>query len=119
MAPAQVAPAAEVAEPGRLAIEFEHHLRRGNLQVWVDGAPVFDEDFDAQQTRRILALKLRRGVLQEVLSLPPGPHEVTVQVSWDDHVKTSRIAGHFEPGATRRLDVAVARIGGRLSLNWK
>jgi serine/threonine-protein kinase len=111
-------PAAEEGEPGHLAIQFEHHLRRGNLRVWVDGDPVFDEDFDAQATRRILALKLRRGVVQEVLTLRPGPHEVTVQVSWDDHVKTSRISGTFAPGATRRLDVAVARLGGRLSLDW-
>ena len=109
---------ADEAEPGHLAIQFEHHLRRGTLRVWVDGAPVFDEDFDAQVTRRILALKLRRGVVQEVLTLRPGRHEVRVQVRWDDNVKTSRISGTFAPGATRRLDVAVARIGGRLSLDW-
>ncbi|HVR72433.1 MAG TPA: serine/threonine-protein kinase [Vicinamibacteria bacterium] len=116
---ADPSPSPDAREPGRLAIEFEHHLCRGNLQIWVDGAPVFDEDFGAQATRRILALKLRRGVVQEVLALPPGRHEVTVQVRWDDNVKTSRISGTFAPGATRRLDVAVARIGGRLSLDWK
>jgi hypothetical protein len=118
-AAADPSPSPPAGEPGHLAIQFEHHLRRGNLQVWVDGVPVFDEDFDAQATRRILALTLRRGVVQEVLTLPPGVHEVTVQVKWDDHVKTSRISGRFAPGATRRLDVAVARIGGRLSLDWK
>jgi serine/threonine-protein kinase len=111
-------PPADEGDPGHLAIQFEHHLRRGNLRVWVDGDPVFDEDFDAQVTRRILALKLRRGVVQEVLTLRPGRHEVTVQVTWGDNVKKSRISGTFAPGATRRLDVAVARIGGRLSLDW-
>jgi serine/threonine-protein kinase len=111
-------PPAEEGEPGHLAIQFEHHLRQGKLRVWVDGDPVFDEDFDAQVTHRILALKLRRGTVQEVLTLRPGRHEVIVQVSWGDNVKTSRISGTFAPGATRRLDVAVARIGGRLSLDW-
>lgn len=109
----------ETLEPGKLAILFEHHLRRGNLQVWVDGAPVFDEDFGAQATRQILALTLRKGVVQEVLTLPPGRHEVTVEVRWDDNVKRSRISGTFAPGSTRRLDVAVGRLGGKLSLDWK
>ena len=117
--PSTTHPATQPAAAGRLAIEFEHHLRRGNLQVWVDGEPVFDEDFDGRVTRKILALKLRRGVVQPVLALPPGRHEVRVQVKWDDNVKTGRIAGTFPPGATRRLDVAIGRIRGKLSLNWK
>jgi serine/threonine-protein kinase len=112
-------PAAQPAAAGRLAVEFEHHLRRGNLQVWVDDERVFDEDFDGRVTRRILALKLRKGVVQEVLTLAPGRHEVRVQVKWDDNVKSGRISGTFPPGATRRLDVAIGRIRGKLSLNWK
>jgi hypothetical protein len=104
---------------GQLAIDFEHHLRDGKLQVWVDGGSVFDADFDAQETRRILAFTVRRGLVQEVVPLPPGPHEVTVRVQWEDNVRTARIAGTFDAGATRRLDVSVARLGGKLSLRWK
>jgi eukaryotic-like serine/threonine-protein kinase len=117
--PTATHPAAQPAAPGRLAIEFEHHLRRGNLQVWVDDERVCDEDFDGRVTRKILALKLRRGVVEQVLTLEPGRHEVRVQVKWDDNVKTGRISGTFAPGATRRLDVAVGRIRGKLSLDWK
>jgi eukaryotic-like serine/threonine-protein kinase len=112
-------PASPPAAAGKLAIEFEHHLRRGNLQVWVDGERVCDEDFDGRVTRKILALKLRKGVVQQVLTLEPGRHEVRVQVKWDDNVKTGLISGSFPPGATRRLDVEIGRIRGKLSLNWK
>jgi serine/threonine-protein kinase len=105
--------------PGQLAIEFEHHLKHGNLQVWVDDARVVDEDFDGRVTRKILALELRKGLVQQRLALSPGRHDVRVAVRWDGNTKTARISGAFRPGASRKLDVQVSRIGGRLSLAWK
>jgi hypothetical protein len=117
VAPPPGAPTAE--PPGTLAIEFEHHLRRGNLKVWVDDEPVVDEDFDGRVTRKILSLELRKGMVQQRLALSPGRHEVRVQVGWDDNVKSARISGAFRPGATQQLEVQVARIGGKLSLAWK
>jgi serine/threonine-protein kinase len=104
---------------GHLAIQFEHHLKHGNLQVWVDDARVVDEDFDGRITRRILSLELRKGLVQQRLSLSPGPHDVRVAVRWDDNTKTEHISGLFRPGASRKLDVQVSRIGGKLSLAWK
>jgi eukaryotic-like serine/threonine-protein kinase len=112
-------PAPDAAAAGQLAIDFEHHLRQGRLQVWVDGTSVFDAGFDAQDTRRILAFTLRHGIVQEVVPLPAGSHEVTVRVQWEKNVRTARISGTFEPGGTRRLDVSVARLGGGLSLRWR
>jgi serine/threonine-protein kinase len=105
--------------PGQLAIEFEHHLRHGNLQVWVDDARVVDEDFDGRVTRKLLSLELRKGLVQQRLTLSPGRHDVRVEVRWDDNSKSARISGVFRPGAARQLDVQVSRIGGRLSLAWK
>ena len=105
--------------PGHLAIEFEHHLRHGNLQVWVDDARVVDEDFDGRVTRKLLSLELRKGLVQQRLTLSPGRHDVRVNVRWDDNTKSARISGVFRPGASRQLDVQVSRIGGKLSLAWK
>jgi hypothetical protein len=105
--------------PGQLAIEFEHHLRHGNLQVWVDAARVVDEDFDGRVTRKLLSLELRKGLVQQRLILSPGRHDVRVDVRWDDNSKSARISGVFRPGASRQLDVQVSRIGGKLSLAWK
>src|SRR5258708_7122822 len=101
--------------PGQLEIEFEHHLRHGNLQVWVDDARVVDEDFDGRVTRRLLSLELRKGLVQQRLNLSPGRHDVRVDVRWDDNSKSARISGVFRPGASRQLDVQVSRIGGKLS----
>ena len=67
------------ARPATLALEFEHHLRRGHLQVWVDDARVVDQDFDGRVTRRIVGLELRKGVVQQQLTLSPGPHDVRVR----------------------------------------
>jgi hypothetical protein len=105
--------------PGRLIVDFEHHLKRGTLRVWIDDRLALNEDFDSRRTRKILAFELREGLVQEVLSLPPGEHEVRVQVHWDDNVRTARITGAFRSGLSRRLDVTVARFSGRLSLEWK
>jgi hypothetical protein len=105
--------------PGQLAIEFEHHLRHGNLQVWVDDVRVVDEDFDGRVTRKLLSLELHKGLVQQRLTLSPGRHDVRVDVRWDDNSKSARISGVFRPGASRQLDVQVSRIGGKLSLAWK
>jgi hypothetical protein len=44
---------------------------------------------------------------------------VRVTVRWDDNTKTARVSGTFRPGVSRKLDVEVSRIGGKLSLAWK
>ena len=109
-------PGAPSGAPGTLAIEFEHHLRHGTLEVWVDGTPVLDEAFDGRVTRKILTFEARRGMVQQQLTLAAGKHEVRVQVRWDDNVKAARISGTFKPGTTRHLEV---KLRGNLNLGWK
>src|SRR5262249_3731368 len=104
--------APNAAAPGRLEIEVEHHLRHGNLHVWVDDVAVVDDEFDGRVTRKILSIELRKGLVQQRLTLAPGPHEVRVQVRWEDNVKSARISGQFRPGASRRLEVQVGRLRG-------
>jgi serine/threonine-protein kinase len=117
--PAAASPPEAPSAPGLLVVEFEHHIRKGKLKVWVDGKPVLDQDLDGRVVHRILSLELRKGVVEESLTLDPGPHEVRVQVRWDKNVKTSRIQGTFASGTTRRLGVDVGRLRGKLSLAWK
>ena len=85
----------------------------------MDDARVVDEEFDGRVTRRILSLELRKGLVQQRLALSPGRHDVRVTVRWDDNTKTARLSGVFRPGASRKLDVQVSRIGGKLSLAWR
>ena len=124
------APPARAAEPtpeppvvadgeGLLEVNFEHHLRGGRLQVWVDDDEVLDEEFDSRVTKKILSLRLRKGAFQQVLPVPAGRHEVRVRLQWSDKVRTRRIAATFEPGRTRTLRVRVSRLFNDLSLGWE
>src|SRR6185295_7825457 len=112
-------PPAKARPAGQLVIEFEHHLKHGNLQVWVDDDRVVNEDFDGRVTRKILSFELRKGLVQQRLALSPGRHTVRVTVRWEDNTRTARILGTFRSGVSRTLDVDVSRIGGKLGLEWK
>jgi len=125
-APAPAAPKGTRASPppkarpaGQLVIEFEHHLKHGNLQVWVDDDRVVNDDFDGRVTHKILSFELRKGLVQQRLALSPGRHTVRVTVRWEDNTRTARISGAFRSGASRTLDVDVSRMGGKLGLEWK
>ena len=106
-------------EPARLAIEFDHHLKTGALEVWVDDQLVLEEAIEGRVTQRVLSFRLRKGSVQETLEVAPGPHEIAVHVSWDGRRRSSRIAGVFKPGATRRLEISVARLTRDLTLDWR
>jgi serine/threonine protein kinase len=104
---------------GLLEVNFEHHLRAGRIQVWVDEDEVLNEEFDSRVTKKILSLRLRKGAVQQVLPIPAGRHEVRVRLQWSDKVRTRRIAATFEAGRTRTLKVRVSRIFNDLSLAWE
>jgi serine/threonine-protein kinase len=108
-----------VVEPGRLAIEFDHHLKTGALRVWVDDELVLDDTLDAQVEKKVVLFRMRKGSYKEVLEVPAGAHRVRVQVRWDDNERTESIEGAFTSGSTRTLDVSVGRLRKNLSLEWK
>ncbi len=106
-------------EPARLAIDFDHHLRQGTLEVWVDDEPVLEHPIEGRVTQKVLSFRLRKGSVQETLEIAPGPHEVRVQVSWDGRRRNARITGQFQASVTRRLDVSVDRLTRELTLDWR
>jgi serine/threonine-protein kinase len=108
-----------LGEPARLAIDFDHHLRSGLLEVWVDDELVLEEPIEARVAQKVLSFRLRKGSVQQTLDVAPGPHEVRVQVSWDGRRRSARITGAFKAGVTRRLDVSVARLTRELTLDWR
>ena len=104
---------------GRLEVDFEHHLRSGRLQIWVDDDEVLDEALDSRVTKQILSLRLRKGALQQVLPVPAGRHEIRARLQWSDKVRTRRTTATFEAGQTRTLRVRVSRVFNDLSLGWE
>ena len=123
-----IGPTAEPAKPpaskpavrsARLAIDFEHPLKSGTLRLWVDNNQRIDQALDSQVTKKIVAIKLRKGGLEEVLEITPGKHEVRVQVAWEDHLKEETLSGAFNSGSTRHLEIRIGRLRKNLSLEWK
>jgi hypothetical protein len=87
--------------------------------VWVDGKRVVTEALDSRVTRKLLLLELRKGSVQQTLSLPPGRHEVRVRLRSGDDDRTARTSAIFKAAATRRLEVTAPRLRGGLTLEWK
>jgi hypothetical protein len=117
LAPPAVKPTpAAPAAAGRLAIDFEHHLKSGLLRVFVDGETVLEEELDARRTKKILLFKVSQGVVREAIDVAPGKHTVRVQLKWDENVRQQSVAGTFRDGVTRRLRVRVGRLLGDLSV---
>jgi serine/threonine protein kinase len=107
------------APTARLSVDFRHTLETGTLVVSVDGAKVLERGVSGVIKRSVLGIKLREGRLQQVVALSPGRHEITVRVLWGDDERTSKIAGNFSTGVTRRLSARVGRIGKDLSIEWE
>lgn len=70
-------------------------------------------------TKKVLALRFRKGRTEKDLDVPPGEHVVRLEVSGDGFYDARRIRGTFKSGETRHL---AARVGGlfkkELSLVW-
>ncbi|HET8647736.1 MAG TPA: hypothetical protein VFO85_19715, partial [Vicinamibacteria bacterium] len=114
------APAASPTGTARLAVDFEHSLKRGELRLWVDGELVLQEALDSRVTKKVLLYKKREGAVQDSLEVRPGPHSITMRVAWDGNVKSRRIAGTFPAGSTRRLRASLGGVIKKdLSLEWE
>jgi hypothetical protein len=111
-----VPPPAAAPGAGRLAVDFEHHLKSGLLRVFVDGDPVLEEELDAHRTKKILLFTVSQGVVRETLDVAPGRRTIRVQVKWGDNVRQQSVAGTFREGVVRRLKVRVSRLLNDLSV---
>ncbi len=102
-----------------LSIGFEHGLKSGTLEVWVDGARVAQEKLDSRVSKKALLFEVRKGSVQQTLRLSPGRHELRVRISADGATRSARTTADFRAGATRRLELRISRLSQKLSLDWK
>jgi len=105
--------------PARLRIDFDHPLRSGTLRVFVDDELALEEPLAGQKRTKALVFGVHEGSSRNELEIPPGLHEVRVEVRWDENVRTERIVGNFRSGVMRRLDASLGRIRRDLDLQWK
>ncbi len=124
--PIEVAAAAEEPSPepssapggSRIRLSVSHPFENGRLIVWVDGVLVHEAKLQAPQSRRIVAFKVRDGRAQTMLDVVPGPHEVRVEVTWDQGRTTRTKVVDVAEGATGLLEAKVGRMSKDLSLTW-
>ncbi|HXB54899.1 MAG TPA: serine/threonine-protein kinase [Vicinamibacteria bacterium] len=115
--PASPAPS-PLAQPARVVVDFEYPLESGRVRLWLDGEELLVERVRGEVTKDLVLFKLKGGVLTEVLDVMPGTHQVRVEVSWEDQVRTRDIGSRFRPGETYRLEVRLGRLKKDLSLRW-
>lgn len=121
--PEAAVPAASVAAPGaraagRVRLDVEHPFENGRLIVWIDGVLVYETKLRAPVSKTIVAIKLRQGHVEKLLDVEPGRHEVRVEVSWAGEHRAGTRLIDVAAGSAGRLEVRVAKITKRLTLEW-
>jgi eukaryotic-like serine/threonine-protein kinase len=106
------------AAQSRIRLSVEHPFENARLIVWIDGVLVHESKLQASQSRRIVTFKVREGRAEELLDVEPGPHEVRVEVTWDQSRRTSTKVVDVAPGSTGLLEARVGRMTKDLSLSW-
>jgi serine/threonine-protein kinase len=107
------------APPGQLRIDFDYPFRSGTLRVWVDDELELEEQLTGRPRKKALVFRTHEGSFSEDLEVPPGLHDVRVEVRWEDNVRNERIIGKFRSGVTRRLEASLGLIRRDLNLEWK
>lgn len=102
----------------RMRFDVEHPFENGRLIVWIDGVLAFEAKLRAPVSRKIVAIKVREGRLEKLLDVEPGPHEVRVEVTWDQGRRVATKVADVAPGSTGLLDVRVSRLTKDLTLQW-
>jgi hypothetical protein len=112
------APSSSEAAQSRIRLSAEHPFENGRLIVWIDGVLVYETKLQATESKRIVAFKVREGRAETVLDVEPGPHEVRVEVTWEQGRRVDSKVVDVAPGSTGLLEVRVGRMSKDLSLAW-
>jgi hypothetical protein len=109
---------ATAAARTRMRFNVEHPFENGRLIVWIDGVLAFEEKLRAPVSKKIVAIKVREGRIEKLVDVEPGPHEVRVEVTWDQERRVATKVADAAPGSTGLLEVRVGRMSKDLTLRW-
>jgi hypothetical protein len=103
-----------------LNLVCRHNLQSADLSVYVDGKPVFADRVSGAVKRRFGFLdKKVEGTLSKVLSVPPGRHDVKVELksSPERFDQTRQIAVNLVSG--REATIVITAQRGELALAYQ
>jgi serine/threonine-protein kinase len=106
------------AAASRIRLTVEHPFETGRLIAWIDGVLVHETKLQAPLSKRIVGFKVREGRAETMLEVEPGPHEVRVEVTWEQNRRMSKKVIDVAAGSTGLLEVRVGRMSKDLSLSW-
>ena len=110
--------AASEAAGSRIRMTVEHPFENGRLIVWIDGVLVHETKLQAQGSKRIVAFKVREGRAETLLDVEPGPHEVRVEVTWQQGRSEGTKVIDVAPRSTGLLEVRVGRMSKDVDFEW-
>jgi hypothetical protein len=111
-------PASSEAVGSRIRLSVEHPFENGRLIVWIDGVLAYETKLQAPVSKKIVAFKVREGRVEKLLDVEPGPHEVRVEVTWEQDRRMSTKVVDVAPHSTGLLEVRVGRMSKDLSFTW-
>lgn len=106
------------AAGSRIRLSVEHPFESGRLIVWIDGVLVHETKLQASGSKRIVGFKVREGRAETLLDVVPGPHEVRVEVTWDQGRSASTKVVDVAQRSTGLLEVRVGRMSKEVNLTW-
>jgi serine/threonine-protein kinase len=112
------APVASEPAGSRIRMTVEHPFENGRLIVWIDGVLVHETKLQAQGSKRIVAFKVREGRAETLLDVEPGPHEVRVEVTWQQGRSQGTKVIDVAPRSTGLLEVRVGRMSKDVGFEW-
>jgi hypothetical protein len=105
-------------ERAEIGVDFEHPLKSGTFQLWIDDELVIDEKLESR-AKKIAVVKVRKGGLRKDVAVSAGEHYIRVRVAWDDNERSETLWGKLRPGETRHLEIRIGQLRKNLSLEWK
>jgi eukaryotic-like serine/threonine-protein kinase len=105
------------AAGSRIRLTVEHPFENGRLIVWIDGVLVHQTKLQGV-SKKIVTFTVREGRAETLLDVEPGPHEVRVEVTWDQGRSVGTKVVDVAPRSTGLLQVRVGRVSKDVSLAW-
>jgi len=107
-----------ILAPSVVAIDFDHHLSSGTLQVFVDGIRVIEEPLAAKLKRTLGFIATHNERLRSGISLAAGSHRIGVRV-FSPELKIDEAKELYVSviqGDSRTLKIRYGRVFGGLSV---
>jgi hypothetical protein len=118
VSPTMEPPASSAPAASRIRLTVEHPFENGRLIAWIDGVLVYETKLQASASKKIVAFKVREGRVETLLGVEPGPHQVRVEVRWDQDRRVGTKVIDVAAASTGLLEVRVGRMSKDLSLSW-